>query len=77
MKHYPQYGNESTCEVITACICPKCGARHHLYIHWTGRGVPRKYCHACRGVVERSTAEVEYGLGPALGHIRMRRESES
>jgi hypothetical protein len=31
------------------CICPKCGQKHQMYFHWIGRGVPRKYCPACKG----------------------------
>jgi hypothetical protein len=30
------------------CICPKCGERHILSLHWIGRGTPRKYCPLCR-----------------------------
>jgi hypothetical protein len=31
------------------CICPKCGQTHVMAFHWIGRGVPRKYCPACKG----------------------------
>jgi len=30
------------------CICPKCGIRHKMKLCWTGSGVPRKFCNACR-----------------------------
>lgn len=30
------------------CICPSCGKMHAMNIHWTGRGVPRKFCPQCR-----------------------------
>jgi hypothetical protein len=31
------------------CICPKCGQRHVMAFHWSGRGIPRKYCPSCKG----------------------------
>jgi len=30
------------------CICPKCGVRHKMKLCWTGGGVPRKFCNACK-----------------------------
>jgi hypothetical protein len=33
------------------CICPKCSEHHNVYMLWTGRGVPRKYCANCRPLV--------------------------
>ena len=33
------------------CICPRCDARHSVYMHWTGRGTPRKYCVNCKPLV--------------------------
>jgi hypothetical protein len=33
------------------CICPKCTERHNVYMLWTGRGVPRKYCANCKPLV--------------------------
>ena len=35
------------------CICPGCGELHTMKIHWSGRGVPRKFCESCR---ERETS---------------------
>jgi hypothetical protein len=32
-----------------SCICPKCGEQHVMAFHWIGRGIPRKYCQACKG----------------------------
>ena len=32
------------------CLCPKCGQRHLMNIHWIGRGVPRKFCKSCRSM---------------------------
>jgi len=34
------------------CICPKCGIRHVMQLHWTGRYTPRKYCKLCRNIIE-------------------------
>jgi Zn ribbon nucleic-acid-binding protein len=33
------------------CICPKCTASHYVYMLWTGRGVPRKYCGNCKPLI--------------------------
>ena len=33
------------------CICPKCRKEHDVYMLWTGRGVPRKYCGSCKHLV--------------------------
>jgi hypothetical protein len=33
------------------CICPKCAEHHNVYMLWTGRGVPRKYCANCKPLV--------------------------
>lgn len=30
------------------CICPGCGKVHLMKIHWTGRGMCRKFCENCR-----------------------------
>lgn len=40
-------------EYPVECICPMCGKKHHMTMFWTGRGVPRKYCSACKGFAER------------------------
>jgi Zn ribbon nucleic-acid-binding protein len=36
---------------FVSCICPKCTAHHYVYMMWTGRGVPRKYCCNCKPMV--------------------------
>ena len=36
------------------CICPKCSVRHHMYLYWVGRGVPRKFCSSCRKYSQNS-----------------------
>ena len=33
------------------CICPKCTIHHNVYMLWSGRGRPRKYCANCRPLV--------------------------
>jgi Zn ribbon nucleic-acid-binding protein len=33
------------------CLCPKCSIRHNVYMLWTGRGMPRKYCVNCKPLV--------------------------
>ena len=38
---------------MVECICPCCGELHTMKIHWSGRGVPRKFCESCR---ERKTS---------------------
>ena len=32
----------------TVCLCPRCGKEHVIYMEWTGRGIPRIYCPACK-----------------------------
>jgi Zn ribbon nucleic-acid-binding protein len=34
-------------ERMTPCVCPRCNTQHRLKMRWIGRGVPRKFCHAC------------------------------
>lgn len=38
-------------EVMTTCRCPKCRELHRMKIFWTGRGMPWKYCHDCKLVI--------------------------
>jgi transposase-like protein len=33
---------------MVECICPGCGKYHIMKIHWSGRGVCRKFCQSCR-----------------------------
>ncbi len=33
------------------CLCPKCNIHHNVYMLWTGRGIPRKYCVNCKPLV--------------------------
>ena len=41
---YTRLPNEDAIE----CICPRCQIRHRMYLHWTGRGTPRKFCQCCK-----------------------------
>jgi hypothetical protein len=42
------------------CICPKCTASHYVYMLWTGRGVPRKYCGNCKPLISGYDEAVAY-----------------
>ena len=33
------------------CRCPRCSSHHRVYMLWTGRGVPRKYCVNCKPLI--------------------------
>ena len=33
------------------CQCPKCSIQHSVYMLWSGRGMPRKYCVNCKPLV--------------------------
>jgi hypothetical protein len=53
------------------CKCPKCGIHHHVYMLWTGRGVPRKYCGNCKPLVSGYDAAVLYEAAVyAPGHSK-------
>jgi hypothetical protein len=49
-KRYGQY--ERSGKSMIECICPCCGILHTMKLHWSGRGIPRKFCEDCR---ERET----------------------
>jgi hypothetical protein len=36
---------------FVCCICPRCRKMTHVYMLWSGRGVPRKYCPDCRAII--------------------------
>lgn len=36
---------------FVSCLCPRCNIRHNVYMLWTGRGIPRKYCVNCKPLV--------------------------
>ena len=42
------------------CICPKCTMVHQIYMLWTGRGVPRKYCGSCKPLVSGYDSSAHY-----------------
>jgi hypothetical protein len=62
------------------CICPKCSNRHNIYMLWSGRGKPRKYCANCRPLVSGYDAVAFYEAAIcAPGHSKkkgQRYESE-
>jgi len=33
------------------CICPRCRKITHVYMLWSGRGMPRKYCDDCKAII--------------------------
>jgi transposase-like protein len=45
------YDNIDFDKMKVECICPKCGSKHMMNLHWIGRGTPRKFCHLCRSTV--------------------------
>ena len=42
------------------CLCPKCNILHNVYMLWTGRGVPRKYCANCKPLISGYDEAVIY-----------------
>ena len=34
------------------CICPRCRKIIHVYMLWSGRGIPRKYCNDCKAIID-------------------------
>jgi hypothetical protein len=49
---------------LVRCICPRCHQRHLVYMLWTGRGMPRKYCPMCRSTVSGYDWRLLDGTGP-------------
>ena len=47
-KPKPRKADERT---SVECICPRCGSRHKLSFFWSGRGIPKKYCIVCKGII--------------------------
>ncbi|BBO86116.1 hypothetical protein [Desulfosarcina ovata] len=51
----PNKNNErqqfKTGKAFVSCVCPKCASHHNVFMMWTGRGTPRKYCPNCRPLV--------------------------
>ena len=45
---------------MVECICPGRGKVHLMKIHWTGRGMCRKFCESCRG--RQTPIEIEDDL---------------
>jgi len=78
----PEKENRSfrTGKRFVGCICPKCAIVHQVYMLWTGRGVPRKYCGNCKPLVSGYGDAVLYEAAVYVpGHSRKkgrRHESE-
>ena len=55
------------------CICPKCDSHHNVYMMWTGRGIPRKYCGNCKPLVSGyDDAAIYEACLSAPGHSKKR-----
>lgn len=55
------------------CICPKCDGFHNVYMLWTGRGIPRKYCLNCKPLVAGYDEAAVYEASiSAPGHSKKR-----
>ena len=49
---------------LVSCICPRCRKVFEVFMLWTGRGIPRKYCVDCKAIIRTydETALLEYCL---------------
>ena len=53
------------------CKCPRCAIDHTVYMLWTGRGVPRKYCGNCKPLISGYDDAALYEAAVyALGHSK-------
>jgi hypothetical protein len=52
------------------CLCPRCGVHHLMFLFWTGRGMPRKFCPLCKGNTERIAPEQTVAI-PGSYRIQM------
>jgi hypothetical protein len=59
----------SSMSASTLCFCPKCEENHYLFIFWTGRGIPYKYCKGCQGQDELNVEPV-WDVGAKLRRFR-------
>lgn len=56
------------------CKCPKCSIFHDVYMLWSGRGTPRKYCTSCRPLVSGYDDVAFYEVSiHSSGHLQKRR----
>ncbi len=37
----------------TYCVCPKCGGGHRMRLFWTDDTTPKKFCDACKKVIDK------------------------
>ena len=66
-------GSYKNGKCFVKCICPKCTAHHRIYMRWAGRGIPRKYCTACRPqVAGYDEAALHEAVVSFAGHSRKR-----
>ena len=53
------------------CVCPKCAEAHNIYMLWSGRGIPRKYCGNCKPLVSGyDSAAIYEAAVHAPGHSK-------
>jgi len=58
------------------CLCPKCNIQHDVYMLWTGRGTPRKYCVNCKPLVSGYDDAAIYEVAISTpGHSRKKARS--
>jgi predicted RNA-binding Zn-ribbon protein involved in translation (DUF1610 family) len=77
-KSWPSAGSSSdypfgSGKRFVRCICPKCGKDHKIFMLWSGRGQPRKYCTDCKAII--SAYEQATLIEPYLstsGHVKKR-----
>jgi Zn ribbon nucleic-acid-binding protein len=57
------------------CKCPKCDSHHDVYMLWTGRGIPRKYCITCKNMVSGYDEAVFFETSAASQRYRAKKVS--
>ncbi len=50
----------SSYKSLIDCICPRCGKTYKRHIFWTGRGIPKIFCNACKSTVEDRSDDEPY-----------------
>ncbi|WP_319523082.1 hypothetical protein [uncultured Desulfosarcina sp.] len=51
MKNWNDINNFLSGKRFIRCICPRCRKTYNVYMMWTGRGMPRKYCADCKSII--------------------------
>ncbi|WP_419660793.1 hypothetical protein [Desulfosarcina variabilis] len=63
-------------KAFVRCLCPKCNVLHNVYMLWTGRGMPRKYCVNCKPLVSGYDEAAFYEAAISTsGHTRRKGKS--